>query len=211
MSDRVTEVFRRGGVAKITLLSGDTLRVPSPVFLERRLREGDFVDPDAYRDFARRREGEFALLAAAKYMETRERSAGEIAAHLKSKAYDDAVIEDVLTVLKRRNLVSDARFSEMWTDARIRKYGRSRVAAELARKGVARETVAAALEGIDPDIEFEQAVKQADKLMRRLDDPRKAMQALARRGYAYDLARRAVALARERGSADGSGGADDDE
>lgn len=197
MTDRVTGVLRRGGVARITFLSGDVLRVPSPLYMERRLREGDFCDPDAYREFVRRREGEFALAAAAKYMETRERSEGEIAAHLKSKAYGDEAIGEVLSLLKRRNLVSDARFAEMWTDARIRRYGRARVAAELQRKGVSRETAAAALAGVDPDIEFEQAVKQAEKLMRRADDPRKTVQALMRRGYSYDLARRAVAQAVE--------------
>lgn len=192
MIDRVTGVFRRGGVARVTLLSGDTLRVPSPLYTERRLREGDAVDPEEYRDFLRRRAGEHALLAAAKYMETRERSEGEIAAHLKSKAYDDGAIQDVLTVLKRRNLVSDARFAQMWSDARLRKYGRARIAAELRRKGVSRETTAAALDGIDPDIELDQATRQAEKLLRRADDPRKVIEALLRRGYAYALARRAV-------------------
>ncbi len=199
MRDRVLSVLRRGGVAKISLLSGDTLRVPSPLYLERRLREGDYFNPDEYREFMRRRAPEHALLAAAKYMETRERSAGEIAAHLKSKAYADDVVEDVLTVLKRRNLVSDERFALLWSDARLRKYGRGRIAAELSRKGVSRELVAEALASIDPDIEQEQAVAQAAKLLRRAPDPRKVVESLLRRGYSYAVAKQAVQTAQDEG------------
>lgn len=199
MTDRVTNVVRRGGVAKITFLSGDSLRVPSPLYLERRLRTGEDVDLDDYRAFIRRRAGEHALNTAAKYMETRERSAGEIAAHLKGKAYDEDVIQNVLAVLKGRSLVSDTRFAEMWSEARLRRYGRGRIAQELSRKGVSRETIASTIQRIDPDIELSQAAGQAEKLLKRTDE-KKAMAALLRRGYSYAVARQAILMAGEQDS-----------
>ena len=40
MSDRVVEIKRMGGVARARLLSGEELKIPSALFLERRLRPG---------------------------------------------------------------------------------------------------------------------------------------------------------------------------
>ena len=62
--DRVVSVERKNGVATVRFLSGDTVRVPSAVFLERRPRTGDSLDPDAYRLFLLKRGYPHALEAA---------------------------------------------------------------------------------------------------------------------------------------------------
>ena len=49
--DKILSIKRQNGVTRVQFLSGDTLQIPSALFLERRLREGEIMDPDAYRAF----------------------------------------------------------------------------------------------------------------------------------------------------------------
>ena len=55
MSDKIIEIKRKNGVATIKMQSGETLRVPSALFLERRLHTGQQIDPEAYRLYLRER------------------------------------------------------------------------------------------------------------------------------------------------------------
>ena len=86
--DRVTEILRRGGVASLRFLSGEVVRVPSAVYLERRLRIGDFADPEAYRLFAAQRGYPHALEAAMKFLALRERSEKEVRTRLRRSCFD---------------------------------------------------------------------------------------------------------------------------
>ena len=49
--DIVTEVKRAGGVATIRLQSGEEIKAPSALYLERKVRAGQALDGDAYRAF----------------------------------------------------------------------------------------------------------------------------------------------------------------
>jgi len=194
--DQVTEITRRGGVATVKMLSGEVLRVPSALYLERRLRTGEKMDPDAYRLFMRQRGYPHALEAAMKYLALRERSEKEVAARLRRSCYDEHTIARVLETLSLHGLVSDARFAGEWVESRKRKYGRGRIARELRQKGVAEAEARSALEALPEEEEYRGALALAGKMARKFKgDPKKIAQALVRRGYGWGLARKAAQAA----------------
>lgn len=196
--DKILDIQRRGGVARVKLLSGETLRIPSALFLERRLRVGQPVDADAYRLFMLQRGYPHALEAAMKFLALRERSEQEVRSRLQRSCYDEATIARVLDTLALHDLVSDARFAEQWVGQRARKYGRDRIAQELKMKGVSGEETRRALEALPEEEEFARAKEQARRLQKRLGgDANKMTQALVRRGYGWALARRAAEAVRE--------------
>ncbi len=191
--DRVVEIKRKGGVAAIKMESGETLRVPSAVFLERRLHTGQQIDPDAYRLFLRERGYPHALEAAMKYLSLRERSEQEVRVRLRRSCYDEGTIDRVLDTLGLHELVSDARFAEAWVHSRSRKYGKNRIAQELRIKGVAGEEAESALNTLTEADEYQRAVGQAKKLCRKFqNDPKKIAQSLTRKGYHWKMAKDAA-------------------
>lgn len=191
--DKVLEVKRKNGVATVKLMSGDTLKIPSAVYLERKLHANQPVDPDGYRAFMRERGYPHALEAAMKYLALRERSEQEVRSRLRRSCYDDACIKRVLDTLGLHGLVSDARFAEQWVRSRSRKYGKTRIAQELRMKGVTGEQAQEALNALSEDAEYARAFAQAQKLQKKYrDDPRKLVQALIRRGYSFGIAKRAA-------------------
>lgn len=191
--DKVLSVKRQNGVARVQFLSGDVLQIPSALFLERRLREGESMEPEAYRAFMLKRGYPHALEAAMKFLALRERSEQEIRARLKRSCYPEAVIDQTLDTLSLHHLVSDARFAEQWVHHRARKYGKTRIAQELRMKGIRSEEAAAALEGLPEETEYARALEQAQKMARRFPgEPMKLAQALVRRGYGWGIARKAA-------------------
>ena len=191
--DKIVEIVRRNGVATVRLQSGDTVRVPSAVYLERRVHIGQEIDGEAYREFARQRGYAHALEAAVKYLSLRERSEGEVRARLRRSCYDETVIDRVMIELAAHNLVSDSRFAGQWASSRSRKYGKTRIARELRAKGVSDADARQALEEIPEEEEYRRALVQAGKLARKFrQEPQKIQQALVRRGYSWRIARRAA-------------------
>ena len=191
--DKVIEIKRKNGVATVKTAAGETLKIPSALYLERKLRVNQPIDPEGYRMFMRERGYPHALEAAMKYLALRERSEQEVRSRLRRSCYDEAAIARVLDTLGLHNLVSDARFAGQWVRSRSRKYGRNRIAQELRMKGVSGEEAQAALDELPEDEEFSRAVAQARKLYKKYtDDPRKLVQALIRRGYSWGMAKRAA-------------------
>ncbi|MBR4540043.1 MAG: regulatory protein RecX [Clostridia bacterium] len=191
--DRVLEIKRRGGVATVKMESGEVLRAPSALYLERRLHTGQQIDPDAYRLYLRERGYPHALEAAMKFLALRERSEQEVRARLRRSCYDEQTIARVLDTLGMHDLVSDARFAEAWVHARSRKYGKNRIAQELRIKGVDRQEAETALDTLTEEDEYRRAVEQAKKLCRKFqNDPKKIAQSLTRKGYHWKMAKDAA-------------------
>lgn len=191
--DKIIEIKRKNGVAAIKMQSGETLRAPSALFLERRLHTGQQIDPGAYRMFLRERGYPHALEAAMKFLALRERSEQEVRARLRRSCYDEATIDRVLDTLGLHDLVSDARFAETWVHARSRKYGKNRIAQELRVKGIDRQEAETALNTLSEEDEYRRAVEQARKLCRKFQrDPKKIAQSLTRKGYHWRMAKDAA-------------------
>lgn len=191
--DTVTEVKRAGGVATIRLQSGEEIKAPSALYLERKVRAGQALDGDAYRAFIRDKGYPHALKAAVDYLALRERSEKEIISRLKRVHYHEMTIAKVMETLDLHHLYSDERFAENWVHRRAKKYGKRRIAMELAQKGVKGQTAQQALDTLETEDELSAASKQAEKIAKRVKgDRQKLMQALVRRGYDWALARKAA-------------------
>lgn len=191
--DRIIEIKRKNGVAHVKMESGETLRVPSPVFLERRVHTNQVIDPEAYRLFVAQRSYPHALEAAMKFLALRERSEQEVRSRLRRSCYDGNTIQRVLDTLGLHDLVSDTRFAETWVHARSRKYGKNRIAQELRMKGISSQEAQTALDALPEEEEYRRALDQAKKLCRKFQsDPQKIAQSLMRKGYSWSMAKRAA-------------------
>ena len=191
--DVVGEVKRAGGVATIRLQSGEEIKAPSALYLERRVRPGQAIDADVYRAFIREKGYPHALKAAVDYLALRERSEKEIIQRLKRVHYHEMTIARVMETLAGHHLYSDERFAENWVHKRAKKYGKRRIAMELAQKGVKGQMAQDALNTLEEEDELAAACKQAEKIVRRVKgDRQKLVQALVRRGYDWGMAQKAA-------------------
>ncbi len=135
----------------------------------------------------------------------RSRSRADLGRWLRLRDFTEAEIEPVLDKLTELGLLDDHAFARGFAQSRTvgRGFGRRRVAAELARRGVARETVDEVLSELSDSLDVtepEAMAKAAEKRARSLEklEPAVAQRRLfgwlVRRGYdsreAMDLARR---------------------
>ena len=198
--DMITAIKKERGHFRLTLSSGETVVVSAELFRERPFAEGDAIDLAEYDEWLLPRQYRAALDRAVSLLAMRAHSRGEIEQKLLRAHYRPSTVEMVLYKLEREHLLDDADFARQWTAARSgRKLGSGRIAQELRRKGVSAETISEALSELDEDDQFASAAALAEKALRRAkpgEDPRKTAQRiigmLARRGYSWDIARKAV-------------------
>lgn len=96
--------------------------------------------------------GTSARNQAMNWLARREHSQAEIRTKLAARDYADDAIDAAVRALVADGLISDERFAESFTAARVRKgQGPVRIRAELRQRGVASELIALQLEaaGID--------------------------------------------------------------
>lgn len=142
---------------------------------------------------AERREKAFAT--ALRLLAIRERSAGELRSKLRDKGYDAETVVHVLDRLQTHGLQDDGRFSDAYAESAFRSKGVAGrvVQAELRRRGVDKETAAAAATRA-PEDERRAAREIAERRLARLESypapvrARRLMSFLQRRGYGGDLA-----------------------
>ncbi len=203
MLEMITEVRRIGGRATVVFESGRVMIVPHGLYMLNKLYPGQAIDPEKYEAWRAGLEYGVALERAAAFLQSRERSSGEIRQCLSQRGYRDEVIEKVILTLTENRFVSDERFAGLWVDARAQKLGRGRIRQELRRKGLSEEAARKALECFTDEDETQQAILQAKKLLRHSNDEKKNINALVRKGYSFSLARKALAVAAEEEDPDG--------
>ena len=145
---------------------------------------------------------DLAYQRALRYLGSRPRSAAEIATYLKGKEFDEFAIEAVISRLQQRGYIDDEAFARFWVENRnrFRPKGAQALRFELRQKGVERETIDTALDEQDEDSTAWAALegkvtRWAD--LEKFEFEQKAMAFLARRGFRYDVCRRAATRAWE--------------
>ncbi|MBQ6859209.1 MAG: regulatory protein RecX [Clostridia bacterium] len=172
--------------------------MPRAMLKERPYRGGMPFDKAAFQLFLRDRSYSFAMEKAIALLAARARTEKEIVDALKRNAYPEHVIARVMARLHDAGYLNDMDFAEHWAASRTNKgLGMRRIRTELRQKGVSQEDIDEALSSIDEDDIFSSAVKAAQKASRGKDlsspaDRQKILAALARRGYDFSLARRAL-------------------
>src|SRR5689334_578206 len=110
-------------------------------------------------------EFEAAREIAIRYIDYAARTGAEVARRLARAGYEQELIESVVEDLIRADLLNDDAYSKQWIESRARskKLGRARLASELWQKGVAKETVDAALQELSPEQELDAAEELAKR------------------------------------------------
>lgn len=144
-----------------------------------------------------------ALDRAVALLARRAHSEGEIRMRLEKAQFDHEVIELVVFKLQKEHLLDDREFARQWVDSRVKKYGTARIRQELRLKNVDRNIAEEALSAASEEEQLECATafarKKLHSSMHDSSDRRKTFRsitsALVRRGYSWDVARKAFELA----------------
>ena len=194
----ITSVKRVHGVARLTLSDGETLSMPRAMLKERPYRSGMSFDRESFRLFLAERAFPFAMDKAVALLSLRARTERELVDTLRRNAYPEETIARVMARLVEAGYIDDAGFSAQWAASRASKgMGSMRIRMELRRKGVCADTIDETLSSLDGDAQMEGAIKMAQKAARGRDlsnpaERQKVLASLARRGYDFFTARRAL-------------------
>ncbi|MBC6719137.1 regulatory protein RecX [Treponema sp. Marseille-Q4130] len=132
---------------------------------------------------------------ALSYLARAEQSRFNLTRKLGAKGIEKRHIEKVLDYLEREGSLSDTRFSRAWLNARKINHleGRSRLASELAFRGVARDVADAALDEFFSENSEEAICKKAlEKCNRRRMREDKIIAYLMRHGFSQKTIRAAA-------------------
>ena len=144
---------------------------------------------------SRARNNAYALLRQ------RPRSEHEIRERLKLKGYSEAVVEEIVELLKKAGDIDDTRFATLWVESRMHMNPAGDVVLkhELRSRGVSDAIIEATLtEKAEKYDEYEVAFSMAKDRFERFKklDRQKAMKRvydfMLRRGFKYDTVRRII-------------------
>lgn len=124
-------------------------------------------------------------LKAVGYLARAEQSRFGLARKLIEKKYDKKYVEAALTYLEGRGYLSDLRYATAWLNTRrINHYeGRSRLSAELAARGIARDVANKALEEFFLENDEEEICRKAYEKLSKSKSGEKLMAAMLRQGF----------------------------
>jgi regulatory protein len=166
------------------------------------LREGNRLAQKKIDEILKSEERRRAKEKALNYLSYRARSEKEIKDKLKKKEFPGTIIDEVISDLKRLNLVDDFEFASLWIKDRLehKPKGERVLKLELLKKGIKKEIIQKALEEFYPSKteEMEIALELVKKRERRYKDldkmvaKRRLFNFLLRRGFSYEVVREAL-------------------
>ncbi|MFZ1324305.1 MAG: regulatory protein RecX [Candidatus Saccharimonadales bacterium] len=124
---------------------------------------------------------------ALEWVLNRPRSVREFKDYMFHKKADPGLTEKLITEFTERNYINEERFAGWLSDVRARRGKSNRaIQAELASKGIARETVKEVLADNNEIERLKELVAKKGKLPRYKADPQKLIRYLASHGFSYD-------------------------
>ena len=189
---------KREGRSNIYLEGKFALGLYDDVVLTLGLRVGQAITAERLAEIAGAETRRRALADAYRLLEVRVRAEREISDRLRRKEYDDEIITATVDHLRGLGLLDDAAFAQTWVRERGRTRGARALRFELQQKGVAGETITAALadaqdaagEGENPEASAARTVAVRKVGERPADTSRPAQARLAaflqRRGFGWD-------------------------
>lgn len=143
---------------------------------------------------------DMARNVAFRYIGYAPRSRAELEKRLERDAFPPEIVAQVVGEMEGFGYLNDTKLAEDWIADRAdrKRYGRTRLAAEMRRKGIDTETVDAALEQIDEEDEVRRAYEAAKPRWSALDfealnpeektaEKRKIAAFLQRRGFQWEI------------------------
>ena len=124
-------------------------------------------------------------LKAVDYLARAEQSRFGLTRKLIEKKYDKKYVEAALTYLEGWGYLSDQRFARAWLNSRRTNHyeGRSRLAAELASRGIARDVANVALDEFFTENDEEEICRKAYEKLSKTKSGDKLIAALIRQGF----------------------------
>ncbi len=128
-------------------------------------------------------------LKAVGYLARAEQSRFGLTRKLIEKKYDKKYVEAALSYLEGRGYLSDLRFATAWLNTRkINHYeGRSRLAAELAARGIARDVATSALDEFFSENDEDEICRKAYEKLSKSKSGEKLTAALMRSGFSLKM------------------------
>jgi len=184
-----------------------TIYVDGLVFLKMKRQEfdelpaavGDDLEEDDYMNRLCSKQAKPAYESALNLLTARDMTAHDMISALKRRGYLAPVAESVCQRLIENRLIDDSRYAQRYVELRqdsaVGKYAMKR---KLRAKGIDDNIAEEALESLDDESQLATAKELAKKLVRRYEKEEpyarksKLSQALARRGYSWDIVREAV-------------------
>jgi regulatory protein len=162
-----------------------------------RLAKGQFLSDADIAGLQTDDEHNRAYQSALHFLGTRPRSMTEVQRNLQEKGFGEDAVAAAIARLVEQHYLDDEEFARYWLENRNRFRPRSAKAIryELRQKGVDREAIEAALEGMDEDdAAWDAAASKLDRWRNLPEDEfeRKLSGFLARRGFSFATVRRTV-------------------
>ena len=191
------------------------LRLRKKYFALMPLSEGDEIDREQYADRLSMLQAAPAYEAALNLLSARDMTAHNLYLALVRRGYVPQVAQSTCQRLIENGLINDERYANRYVELRQNlPIGRYAMKQKLRAKGIDEQTAADALESLDDDSQLASAKQLAAKLARRYEkeeDPykrkTKLSQAIARRGFSWEIVKEAVEYA----LSDADGGDFDDD
>lgn len=145
---------RKRGKVEVEL-DGEPWRVLSAAVVVRaELRVGRRLDRESARLLARELRRANALARATRALASRDRSRGELDARLNDAGVPEAARDEALSSLETAGLVDDTRMAESRARELARRgYGDAAIRSDLRLRRISSETIAAAIEALEPEAE----------------------------------------------------------
>ena len=159
--------------------------------LSHRLAIGDEIDTRQLAKAVFDSESAAAFEKAAKYLGMRPRTENEIRVYLGGKGYTQEVTAAAVDKLTGYGYIDDKEYCRMYIESYKHKSGARKIEAELLGKGIERDTVAEALDGLDSQTDA--VTRIAEKyLFSHKADKRKLTAYLMNKGFDYDTVKEAL-------------------
>lgn len=202
MKEKVLEVKKMRGYYVVLLDSGETFKAPSPLLRAFPIKPEDYVEAEAYYATSSKEAKRFATERAAYLLEKKDYPMKQLHEKLTMVGYPDNIADEVLFFLISRGYVDDLRYARRYVEKKKDKTGTRRIRQELMLRGISKEYIEEALSELtDADEQLNVAVNYVKKYIRtrktyeQVKLRNNAIAMLARRGYSYDISRRAYEIA----------------
>lgn len=128
-------------------------------------------------------------LKAVAYLARAEQCRFGLTRKLIEKKYEKKYVEAALTYLEGRGYLSDQRFARAWLNSRRTNHyeGRSRLAAELASRGIARDVANVALDDFFTENDEDEICRKAYEKLSKSKSGEKLTAALMRAGFSLKM------------------------
>jgi regulatory protein len=170
------------------------------IFVASGLKKGQLLSDADIEQLESQDERNRAYNHAVFFLGFRARSQTEVEKYLRGKKYLPEVITATIERLLEAGYLNDEDFARTWVAdrRRFRPRGRRALQYELRQKGLSDDDIEGALADLDEDDLARQALTSKLQQWQKFSEPdfkKKAMGHLSRRGFDYEVTRRAVAQA----------------